>query len=55
MVDEPADFVFEQLTELDPVIYDKFHPDYARRDKIVLAWERISHEMEFGMYVYIYI
>jgi hypothetical protein len=53
-----------QLTEQEPGLYDKRHPGYARRDKIVLAWERISHEMEeSGMcvcvcvcvYIYIYI
>jgi hypothetical protein len=38
-VDEAADFVFVQLIEQEPGIYDKRHPDYARRD-------RISHEME---------
>jgi hypothetical protein len=25
-------------------MYEKCHADYARRDKIDLAWERISHE-----------
>jgi hypothetical protein len=31
------------------------HEDYARRDKIDLAWERISHKMEeSGMCVYVY-
>jgi hypothetical protein len=44
-----------QLIEKEPGIYDKHHPDYARRDKIDLAWERISHEMESGMCVYVYI
>jgi hypothetical protein len=38
-VDETANFVFVQLT-------DKHHPDYARQDKIDLAWERISHEIK---------
>jgi hypothetical protein len=40
-VDEAANFVFVQLIEQEPSIYDKRHPDYARRDKIGLAWERI--------------
>jgi hypothetical protein len=45
-----------QLIEKEPGIYDKRHPDYARRDKVDLAWEEISHEMkEPGMCVYIYI
>jgi hypothetical protein len=46
-VDESADFVFVQLIHQEPgIVYDKCHPDYARRDKILvdLAWERISHE-----------
>jgi hypothetical protein len=45
-VDEAANFVYVQLFEQEPGIYDKRHPDYARRDKVVLAWERISHKME---------
>jgi hypothetical protein len=52
-VDGAANFVFVQLIEQEPGIYDKCHPDYARRDKIDFAWEIISHEMnECGMYVY---
>jgi hypothetical protein len=43
-VDEAADFVFVQLTEQEPGIYDKRHSDYARQDKIDLTWEGISHE-----------
>jgi hypothetical protein len=43
-VDEGANFVFVQLTEQEPGIYDKRHPGYARQVKIDLAWERISHE-----------
>jgi hypothetical protein len=31
-VDEAADFVFVQLIEQEPGIYDKRHPDYARQD-----------------------
>jgi hypothetical protein len=51
-VDEAPNFVFVQLTEQEPAVYDKRHADYARRDKIGLAWERISHRMEkSGMYV----
>jgi hypothetical protein len=33
-VDEVANFVFVQLIEEQPDIYDKRHPGYARRDKI---------------------
>jgi hypothetical protein len=49
--DEAANFVLVHLIEQEPGIYDKSHPDYARRDKTDMAWERISHEMkESGMY-----
>jgi hypothetical protein len=41
-VDEAANFVFVQLIEQEPGIYDKYHPDYARQDKIgkefLLRW-----------------
>jgi hypothetical protein len=42
-VDEAANFVFVQLIEQQPGIYDKRHPDYARQDKVDLSWERIPH------------
>jgi hypothetical protein len=45
-VDEAANFVFVQLIEQKPGIYDKSHADYARKDKRDLAWKRISHEMK---------
>jgi hypothetical protein len=37
-----------QLIEQEPGIYchGKRHSDYARQDKIDLAWERISYEMK---------
>jgi hypothetical protein len=41
---EAANFVVVQFFEQEPGIYGKRHPDYARRDKTDLAWERISHE-----------
>jgi hypothetical protein len=41
-IDEIANFVFVQLTEQEPGIYDKCHADCARHDKMDLAWERIS-------------
>jgi hypothetical protein len=44
MAEEGPNFVFVQLIEQEPGIYDKRHPGYARQDKIHLAWERISHE-----------
>ncbi|PNF38830.1 hypothetical protein B7P43_G10196 [Cryptotermes secundus] len=43
-VDEASNLVFVQLIEQEPGIYDKRHPDYARRDTTDSAWERISHE-----------
>jgi hypothetical protein len=53
--DEATNFVFVQLIEQHPGIYAKRHPDYARRDKIDLAWKRISHEMkESGVYTHTY-
>jgi hypothetical protein len=39
--DEAANIVFVQLIKEEPGIYDKWHPDYARQDKIDLTWERI--------------
>jgi hypothetical protein len=47
-VDEAANFVFVQLTEQEPRIWEKRHPDYARQGKIDLACENISHETESG-------
>jgi hypothetical protein len=41
-VDEASNFAFVQLNEKDPSIYDKSHPDYARRDKGDLVWEKIN-------------
>jgi hypothetical protein len=43
-VDEAANFVFVQLIEQELGIYDKLQPEYARRGKIDLSWEIISHE-----------
>jgi hypothetical protein len=42
-VDVAANFVFMKLIEQESGIYDKCHSDYAMRNKIDLAWERISH------------
>jgi hypothetical protein len=42
--DEACNFVFVQLLVQEPSIYDKSHPDYARQDKIDLAWEKILYE-----------
>jgi hypothetical protein len=33
-----------QLIEQEPGIYDKCHANYARQDKIDLAWENNSYE-----------
>jgi hypothetical protein len=38
--DEASNFAFVQLIEQEIGIYDERHPDYARQDKIDLAWER---------------
>jgi hypothetical protein len=43
-VDENVNFVSVQCNEQQSGIYDKRNTDYARRDKIDLAWERISQE-----------
>jgi hypothetical protein len=45
-VDEDANFVSVQLIEQETGIHDKCHPDYARRDKMDLACEGISHQMK---------
>jgi hypothetical protein len=37
-VDEAANFVFLHLIEQESGIYDKRHSDYARQNKIDLAW-----------------
>jgi hypothetical protein len=50
-VDEAANFVFVQLIEQEPDVYNKRHPDTARQDKIDLAWERISHQKEPGSWL----
>jgi hypothetical protein len=44
--DGAANFVFVQLIEQEPGMYDKRHADYSRQDKTDLAWERISREMK---------
>jgi hypothetical protein len=55
-VEEAANFVFVQLTVQEPAIYDERHADYARRDKIDLAWGGISHMMvESGMCANVYV
>jgi hypothetical protein len=41
---EAVNFVFVQLIKQELGIYDKYHADYARQDKIYFDWERISHE-----------
>jgi hypothetical protein len=51
-VDEAAKLVSAPLMEQEPGIYDKCQADCARRVKIDLAWEGISHEMkEFGSWL----
>ena len=47
--DEATKFVFVQLIEQEPGVYDKRHSDSAGREKIDLAWKIISREtMESG-------
>jgi hypothetical protein len=36
-VDETANFVFVQLIGQEKGLYDKSHPEYARRDKVDLV------------------
>jgi hypothetical protein len=51
--DETTHFAFAQCTEQKQGLYDHSHPDYARRDKLDLAWEKISHQItEPGIYIY---
>jgi hypothetical protein len=38
-VDEAADFVFVQLIEQEPGVYDKCLPDCARLDRADLDWK----------------
>jgi hypothetical protein len=38
-----ANFVLVQLIEQEPGMYDRFHTDCERLNKIGLAWKRISH------------
>jgi hypothetical protein len=51
-LDAASNFVVPQLTEQDSEPYDKSHPDYVRRDKMVLTWERISHEILLNVYMF---
>jgi hypothetical protein len=46
-----SNFVVPQLNELDSGPYDNSHPDYIRREKMVLTLERISHEMLLDVYM----
>jgi hypothetical protein len=46
-VDQTANLVFNAVNGAGAwYIYDRGHPDYAGREKIDLAWERISHKMK---------
>lgn len=58
-VDEAYNFVLVHLIEQKSGIYDKRHPDYARRDKVDLAWEKILMNLRnlvcvYTLYIYIY-
>jgi len=51
-VHEATNFAFVHLTEQEPGLCEKSHPDYAWRDKVDLAWERISHDIrERGIFL----
>jgi hypothetical protein len=42
-VAEAANFVFVQLVEQEPGIYDKRHPDYARLGKeFLMRWQSLD-------------
>jgi len=44
-------FAFVQLNDQVPGLYEKSHPDHTQRDKVDLAWERISHDIrEHGIF-----
>jgi hypothetical protein len=49
MLNAASNFVVPQLTEQDSGPYDKSHPDYVRRGKILLTWESVSHEILLDM------
>jgi hypothetical protein len=52
-INEPTNIAFVQLTEQEPGLYDKSHPDYGRTDKIDFLWEGISREMKDpGMHIF---
>jgi hypothetical protein len=42
--DETSDLVFVQLIGQETNLYDRSHPDCVRRDKVGLAWGKISHK-----------
>jgi hypothetical protein len=45
-IDKAADFVFVQLIEQEPGIYDRCHPDYSRQQEVDSSWVRILHGMK---------
>jgi hypothetical protein len=45
-VNEATNFAVVQLIEKEPCLYDKSHPDYACRNKVDFAWDRISHDVK---------
>jgi hypothetical protein len=53
-VEKATNTAFVQLTEQEPGLYDKSHPDYGRRDRVYLVWEGISCEMKDPGYAHIF-
>ena len=50
-VHEATNFAFIHLTDQGPSLYEKSHSNYTQRDKVDLAWERISHDIrEHGIF-----
>jgi hypothetical protein len=44
--DRQNKYLFVQLIEQEPCVYDKCSPDYSRRNKTDLGWCRIAQEMK---------
>jgi hypothetical protein len=51
-VNEATNLAFVQLIDQGPSLYEKSLSDYTRRDKVDLAWERISQDIrESGIFL----
>ena len=50
-VHEDTNFALVHLTDQGSSLYEKSHSNYTQRDKVDLAWERISHDIrEHGIF-----